>query len=177
MGMWGMGIFANDSALDFLDEVASDFARRISAALGMELQDNEAIAVKPLEQVELADLDHIVLPSAAILIRLCSGNTGGPSREADIEVMAGLLEQVGAQTASARRSEADGSHTPDPISVWSATPPAANVIRAWRERSLAAFAANIRSDLTSADYREGRPVVIKLTFDQLEAIASAAEQW
>jgi hypothetical protein len=49
MGMWGMGVFENDSALNYLDAVVADLAQRISTALGVELRDREVVAVKPLE--------------------------------------------------------------------------------------------------------------------------------
>ena len=142
MGIWGMGIFANDGALDFLDEVVNDFARRTSTALGLEIRGDDVIEVKSLAQIEIADIDHIVLPSVAIFVRLCGAS-------------------------DSRR---------DPVNTWSATPPATRVVRAWREQALAAFAANVRNDMTSADYRDGRPAVIKQAFDELEALALAAEQ-
>lgn len=142
MGIWGMGIFANDGALDFLDEVVNDFARRTSTALGLEIRGDDVIEVKSLAQIEIADIDHIVLPSVAILVRLCGAS-------------------------DSRR---------DPVNTWSATPPASRVVRAWREQALAAFAANVRNDMTSADYRDERPAMIKQAFDELEALALAAEQ-
>lgn len=142
MGMWGMGVFANDRALDFLDEVVNELAQRISAALGLGMRGEELAEVKPLAQIEIADIDHIVLPSVAILIRLCDAS-------------------------DSRR---------DVANTWRATPPPAQVVRAWREQALAAFAANVRSDLTSADYRDERPAVIKQAFDELEALSLAPEQ-
>lgn len=74
MGIWGMGIFDNDSALDFLDEVVNHFARRTSTALGLEIRGDDLIEVKSLAQIEIADIDHIVLPSVAILVRLCGAS-------------------------------------------------------------------------------------------------------
>jgi hypothetical protein len=177
MGMWGMGVFENDSALNYLDAVVADLAQRIRAALGMELRDREVVAVKPLEQVELADIDRVVLPSAAILVRLCANPADIPSQSAHRRLTGGLLERIEAQTAGVQLPAAGDQSWPDAVLAWSATPPAAAIVRAWRKRALAAFSANLRSDLTSADYREKRPAIIKLTFDRLEALAAEAEQW
>lgn len=177
MGMWGMGVFENDSALNYLDAMVDDFAQRINAALGMELRDREVVVVKPLEQVDLADLDRVVLPSVAILIRICAHSADMPSVQVDRRFTTSLLGRIGEQSAGAHLSVADDHSWPDSVLAWSAMPPAPVIVQAWRERALAAFDANVDRDTTSADYRDERPGVIKLTFDRLEALAAEAERY
>jgi hypothetical protein len=116
------------------------------------------------------------LPSAAILIRLCATPADVPSQPARPPLTGGLLECVEAQTAGVQLPAGD-QRWPDGVLTWSATPPSAAVVRAWRERALAVFSANLSSDLTSTDYREEQPAVIRLTFNRLEALAAEAEQW
>lgn len=175
MGMWGTGVFANDSALDFLDEMVNTLAKGISAALGMELHDHQLIESKPLAGVEIFELDHRVLPSVAILIRLCANPVTELGPQTHLPLNGGLLERVDTDSVGGHLPESDDPRWPDPVLAWTATPPPASIVRSWRERALAAFSANVRSESTSADYREERPAVIKLAFDRLEALAAEAE--
>jgi hypothetical protein len=176
MGMWGTAIFANDSALNFLDEVVDVLAHPIDTALGLERRGEKMLEVKPLAQVELADLDRIVLPSAAILLRLCVNPGDATSGQTDHGFTGGLLERIDAQAASVNLPPLGDPSLPDPVAAWSAAPPPGRVIRAWRERALTAFSTNVRIDEVSGDYLTERPGIIKLTFDRLEALAVEFEQ-
>jgi len=66
MGAWGVGVFDNDNALDYLLHVKRDLIERITECLG------RPIRVWTLEELSIIECgDSVLLPSIEILCLIC----------------------------------------------------------------------------------------------------------